>query len=232
MVTKYGAVCGIKIYIGNWRNRRKPVQLPLRPPQIHDLTWERIRAAAVGSWHLATSATARPHNTEKAQYDMFLLWICKYTADRYASLCTLPYTRKTICKVPDSRYSCFSLQMQMYFRVGQQNICNNFKYSRRWNPRSTAKFFMWMFVAEASSSDLPPTFTRAHFTQTEVKTKTERSNPVWSRPYKSFRSLRFFIYHRRYVHLWLIQSIIANRNPSLQSQSRIAQLQKYFPVIR
>jgi hypothetical protein len=36
--------------------------------------------------------------------------------------------------------------MQMYSRVAKQNICNNIKYSRR----STAKFFIWMLVADAS----------------------------------------------------------------------------------
>jgi hypothetical protein len=43
-------VGGIKIVRGNRSTQRKPVPVPLRPPQIpHDLTWARTRAAAMGS---------------------------------------------------------------------------------------------------------------------------------------------------------------------------------------
>jgi hypothetical protein len=49
----YGAVGGMRIGKGNRSTRRKPAPLPLRPPQIpHDLTWDRSRAAAVGSQRL------------------------------------------------------------------------------------------------------------------------------------------------------------------------------------
>jgi hypothetical protein len=55
-----GAVGGMRIGRGNQSTRRKPAPMPLCPPQIsHDLTWDRIRAAAVGSrqltaelWHV------------------------------------------------------------------------------------------------------------------------------------------------------------------------------------
>jgi hypothetical protein len=49
----YGAVGGMRIGRGNGSTRRKPAPVPLGPPQIpHDLTWDRTRAAAVGSQRL------------------------------------------------------------------------------------------------------------------------------------------------------------------------------------
>jgi hypothetical protein len=49
----YGAVGGMRIGKGNRSTRRKPAPVPLCPPQIpHDLTWGRIRGAAVGSQRL------------------------------------------------------------------------------------------------------------------------------------------------------------------------------------
>jgi hypothetical protein len=46
----YGAVGGMRIGRGNGSTRRKPAPVPFCPPQIpHDLTWDRTRAAAVGS---------------------------------------------------------------------------------------------------------------------------------------------------------------------------------------
>jgi hypothetical protein len=46
---------------GNRSTRRKPAPMPLCPPQIpHDLTWDRTRAAAVGSQRLTAWAMARP----------------------------------------------------------------------------------------------------------------------------------------------------------------------------
>jgi hypothetical protein len=45
---------------GNWRTSRKPVSVPLCPPQIlHDLNRARTRAAAVGSRRLTSWATAQ-----------------------------------------------------------------------------------------------------------------------------------------------------------------------------
>jgi hypothetical protein len=56
-----GAVGGIRIGRGNRSTRRKPAPVPLCPPQIpHDLTWDRTRAAAVGSQRLTASAMAWP----------------------------------------------------------------------------------------------------------------------------------------------------------------------------
>jgi hypothetical protein len=43
----YGGVGGMRIGRGNRSTRRKPVPVPLCPP--HDLTWDRTRAATVGS---------------------------------------------------------------------------------------------------------------------------------------------------------------------------------------
>jgi hypothetical protein len=49
----YGAVGGMRIGEGNRSTRRKPAPVPVCPPQIpHDLTWDRTRAAAVGSQRL------------------------------------------------------------------------------------------------------------------------------------------------------------------------------------
>jgi hypothetical protein len=57
----YGAVGGMRIGRGNRSTRRKPAPVPLCPPQIpHDLTWDRARAAAVGSQRLTAWAMARP----------------------------------------------------------------------------------------------------------------------------------------------------------------------------
>jgi hypothetical protein len=54
----YGAVGGMRIARGN---RSAPV--PLFPPQIpRDLTWDRTRAAAVGSQRLTAWAMARPED--------------------------------------------------------------------------------------------------------------------------------------------------------------------------
>jgi hypothetical protein len=54
MTTEYGAVGGMRIDRGNRSTRRKLAPVPLCPPQIpHDLTWDRMRAAAVGSRRLA-----------------------------------------------------------------------------------------------------------------------------------------------------------------------------------
>jgi hypothetical protein len=48
-----GAVGGMRIGRGNRSTRRKPAPVPLCPPQIpHDLSWDGIRAAAVGSRRL------------------------------------------------------------------------------------------------------------------------------------------------------------------------------------
>jgi hypothetical protein len=50
---EHGAVGGMRIDRGNRSTRRKPVPLPLCPPQIpYELIWDRIRAAAVGSLRL------------------------------------------------------------------------------------------------------------------------------------------------------------------------------------
>jgi hypothetical protein len=47
----------------NWSTERKPVPVPLCPPQIaHDLTWARTRAAAVGSRWLTSWTTAQPQS--------------------------------------------------------------------------------------------------------------------------------------------------------------------------
>jgi hypothetical protein len=57
----YGAVGGIRIGRGNRSTRTKPAPVPLCPPQIPlDLTWDRTRAAAVGSQRLTAWAVARP----------------------------------------------------------------------------------------------------------------------------------------------------------------------------
>jgi hypothetical protein len=57
----YGPVGGMRIGRGNRSTRRKSAPAPLYPPQIlHDLTWDRTRAVAVGSQRLIPWAMARP----------------------------------------------------------------------------------------------------------------------------------------------------------------------------
>jgi hypothetical protein len=49
----YGAIGGMRIGRGNRSTRRKSAPVPLCPPHIpHVLTWDRTRAAAVGSQRL------------------------------------------------------------------------------------------------------------------------------------------------------------------------------------
>jgi hypothetical protein len=50
MINEYGAVGGMTMRItrGNRSSRRKPVPVPLSTIIGHDLTWDRIRAPAVG----------------------------------------------------------------------------------------------------------------------------------------------------------------------------------------
>jgi hypothetical protein len=56
-----GGTSGIKFGRVNRRIRKKPVLVPLHPPQRpHDWTRARPRAAAVGSQRLTASAMARP----------------------------------------------------------------------------------------------------------------------------------------------------------------------------
>jgi hypothetical protein len=50
----YGAVGGMRIGRGNRSTRRKPAPVPLCSQIPHDLTWDRTRAAAVGSQRLTT----------------------------------------------------------------------------------------------------------------------------------------------------------------------------------
>jgi hypothetical protein len=59
---------GMRIGRGNRSSRRKPVLVPLCPPQIpHDLTRDRTQAAAVGSRRLTAWATARPATKLKTE---------------------------------------------------------------------------------------------------------------------------------------------------------------------
>jgi hypothetical protein len=69
----YGAVGGMRIGRGNRSTRIKPAPVPLCPQQIpHDLTWDRTRAAAVGSQRLTASAMARPFLDSKRMLEEFL----------------------------------------------------------------------------------------------------------------------------------------------------------------
>jgi hypothetical protein len=57
-----GAIGGMRNGSGNRSTRRKPVPVPLCPPQIpHDMMRARTRAAAVGSRRLTAWAMARPY---------------------------------------------------------------------------------------------------------------------------------------------------------------------------
>jgi hypothetical protein len=66
MIDDYGAVDGMRIGRGNQSTWRKPAPVPLCSPQIpHDLTWDRTRAATVGSLRLTAWAMARPSSSPK-----------------------------------------------------------------------------------------------------------------------------------------------------------------------
>jgi hypothetical protein len=61
MIDEYLAVGGMIIGRGNQSTWKKPAPVPLCPPQIpHNLTWDRTRAAAVGSQRLTAWAMAQP----------------------------------------------------------------------------------------------------------------------------------------------------------------------------
>jgi hypothetical protein len=54
---------------GPWSTRRKPAPVSLCPPQIpHDLTWARIRAAAVGSRRLTNTLQVEVADSQKCWY--------------------------------------------------------------------------------------------------------------------------------------------------------------------
>jgi hypothetical protein len=64
----YGAVGWMTIGRGNRSTWRKPATIPFCPPQIpHELTWDRTRAAAVGTRRLTTLAMARPSSPGKGK---------------------------------------------------------------------------------------------------------------------------------------------------------------------
>jgi hypothetical protein len=66
----YGAVGGMRISRGNRSTRRKPAPVPLCPAQIpHDLTWDRTRAAAVGSQQLTATvySNSQRHRTKRSK---------------------------------------------------------------------------------------------------------------------------------------------------------------------
>jgi hypothetical protein len=69
----YGALGGMRTGRGNRSTRRKPASVALCPPQIpHDLTWDRTRAAAVGSQRLTAWAMARPSCFSKIHFNIVL----------------------------------------------------------------------------------------------------------------------------------------------------------------
>jgi hypothetical protein len=75
-----GAIGVMTIGRGNRSTRRKPVPVPLCPPQIpHDLTWAQTWAAVVGSQRLTASAMARPTKYLSQQpIEEFLKWVAEW----------------------------------------------------------------------------------------------------------------------------------------------------------
>jgi hypothetical protein len=64
-----GVFGGMRIGRGNRSTRRKPAPVPLRPPQIpNDLTWDRARAATMGSRWQTAWAMARPRSTNNSRH--------------------------------------------------------------------------------------------------------------------------------------------------------------------
>jgi hypothetical protein len=71
------AVGGMRIGRGNRSTRRQPAPAPLWPSQIpHYLTWDRTRAAAVGSRRLTDWAMARPNGVGVTKEDKLLYDRC------------------------------------------------------------------------------------------------------------------------------------------------------------
>jgi hypothetical protein len=78
MTEEHGAFGGMRMGRGNRSTRRRPAPVPLCSPQMpHDLTWDRIRAAAVGSRRLTPWATSRPSQRDvrnDVKLETYLIW--------------------------------------------------------------------------------------------------------------------------------------------------------------
>jgi hypothetical protein len=89
-----GTVGGMRISRGNRGTRRKPVPVPLCPPQIpQDLTWARSRAAAEGSRRLTGWTVARPSFRSNSSllwtqfnFGPLRTWKCFYSVSNYLVL--------------------------------------------------------------------------------------------------------------------------------------------------
>jgi hypothetical protein len=100
----YGAVGGLRIGRGNRSTRRKPAPVPLCTPKIpHDLTWDRTRAAAMGSQRLTAWAIARPTTGLTSNRKMHSQKTDLYfpTNERQSSVC---YTLITVA----CRFDCYN----------------------------------------------------------------------------------------------------------------------------
>jgi hypothetical protein len=71
-----GAISKMRTGRGNRSTWRKPAPVSLCPPQIlHDLTWARTQAAAVGSWRLTASAMTRPIMSFSTEDSCVVHWL-------------------------------------------------------------------------------------------------------------------------------------------------------------
>jgi hypothetical protein len=69
----YAAVDGMRIGRGKGNTRSKPAPVPMNPPWIpHNMTWDRTRAAAVGSRRLIAWAMGRPRFPQLVQTHAYM----------------------------------------------------------------------------------------------------------------------------------------------------------------
>jgi hypothetical protein len=102
----WAVVGGMKIGKRNRSTLRKPAPIPLCPPQIpNNLTWDRTRAAAVGSRRLTAWAMARPTGLSKCTEIPHTVIMAKdIFLRRYKSYLSLAYS----CLFPSTTNLCQS----------------------------------------------------------------------------------------------------------------------------
>jgi hypothetical protein len=79
VIDEYGAFSGMRTGRGSRNTQRKPAPVPLCPPQIsHDMTWDWIRAAVVGSQRLTAWAMAQRMRISKSKFKIMRFWSCYF----------------------------------------------------------------------------------------------------------------------------------------------------------
>jgi hypothetical protein len=109
MIDECGVVGGMRIGRGNRSTRRKHAPVPLCPPQIpHDLTWDRTRAAAVGSRRLTAWAMAWPWEPKSlSQEPLTGTILCQINPVDILSWCFFKINFNTILPSTPGSSKCF-----------------------------------------------------------------------------------------------------------------------------